>query len=242
MHMKRKEKKFGPDYLGPIAHRGLHNAGITENGLNAFKNAIDNGFSFELDIHITKDGQLVVCHDDDLKRTTGKEGVIEDLTLAEIKEGYRLLDGEEVPTFQEVLDLNKEQRLIVVELKVHQGNYKPLAKAAKKALKQIKDKKKIVIISFDPRALFMMRHTGFGTGLLICKEYYWVWKWRFLFDSIDIEECLLSKPEVRKYHKHHIINTWTVEDPEHMEENLALADAQTFQLIDPEVVKKTFGK
>jgi glycerophosphoryl diester phosphodiesterase len=148
--MKRKERKFSPEYMGAIAHRGLHNSEYTENGLKAFKNAIDNGFAFELDIHITKDGQLVVCHDDDLKRTTGKEGIIEELTLAEIKENYRLLDGGEVPTFQEVLDLNKEQRLIVVELKVHEGNYKPLAKAARKALKQIKDKKKIIL--FDGKA------------------------------------------------------------------------------------------
>ena len=123
--------------MGAVAHRGLHNSVYTENGLKAFQNAIENGFPFELDIHLTKDGQLVVCHDDDLKRTTGKEGIIEELTLAEIKENYRLLDGGEVPTFQEVLDLNQERRLIVVELKVHKGNYKPLAKAAKATLKQI---------------------------------------------------------------------------------------------------------
>lgn len=240
--MKRKERKFGQEYFGPIAHRGLHNASLTENGLKAFENAIKNDLPFELDIHITKDGQLLVCHDDDLKRTTGKEGIIEELTLAEIKEGYRLLDGEEVPTFQEVLDLNKEQKLIVVELKVHQNNYKPLAKAAKKALKQIKDKKKIVLISFDPRALFMTKSSGFPTGLLICKEYYWVWKWKWLFDSVDIEECLLKKPEVRKYHEKHVLNTWTVEDPAHMKENKALADAQTFQLIEPELVKEIMAK
>ena len=240
--MKRKERKFGPEYFGPIAHRGLHNASLTENGLKAFENAIKNDLPFELDIHVTKDNQLIVCHDDDLKRTTGKEGVIEELTLAEIKEGYRLLDGEEVPTFQEVLDLNKEQKLIVVELKVHQNNYKPLAKAAKKALKQIKDRNKIVVISFDPRALFLMKSSGFPTGLLICKEYYWVWKWKWLFDSVDIEECLLTKPEVRKYHKKHILNTWTVEDSEHMKENKALTDAQTFQLIEPELVKEIMAK
>ena len=87
-----------------------------------------------------------------------------------------------------------------------------------------------------------MKSSGFPTGLLICKEYYWVWKWKWLFDSVDIEECLLTKPEVRKYHKKHILNTWTVEDPEHMKENKALADAQTFQLIEPELVKEIMAK
>ena len=88
----------------------------------------------------------------------------------------------------------------------------------------------------------MMKSSGFPTGLLICKEYYWVWKWKWLFDSVDIEECLLTKSEVRKYHKKHILNTWTVEDPEHMKENKALADAQTFQLIEPELVKEIMSK
>lgn len=81
-------------------------------------------------------GAFIVCHDDDLVRTTGKKGVIEELTLKEIKEGYRLLDGEEVPTFKELLDLNHEQSPMVVELKVHKKNYKPLAKAAMKVLKK----------------------------------------------------------------------------------------------------------
>ena len=40
--MKRKERKFGSEYFGPIAHRGLHNASLTENGIKAFENAIKN--------------------------------------------------------------------------------------------------------------------------------------------------------------------------------------------------------
>ena len=79
-------------------------------------------------------------------------------------------------------------------------------------------------------------------AVVSCKKYYWVWKWKWLFDSVDIEECLLQKPEVREYHKRHILNTWTVEDPSHMKENKALADAQTFQLIGPELVKEIMAK
>ena len=71
-----------------IAHRGLHDEDNTENGLNAFKRAIENNLAFELDVHLTIDKKLVVCHDSDLKRVTNKDGIIEELTLEEIKSNY----------------------------------------------------------------------------------------------------------------------------------------------------------
>ena len=106
MNKRKAISKINPVFLNGIAHRGLHNKEFTENGMKAFQNAIDHEVAFEFDIHITKDGELVVCHDEDLKRTTGKEGIIEHLTLKEIKDNYRLLDGGEIPTLQEVFDLN----------------------------------------------------------------------------------------------------------------------------------------
>ena len=105
MTKKKCLSKINPVFLNGIAHRGLHNSEYTENGMKAFTNAINHGVAFEFDIHLTKDNELVVCHDEDLKRTTGKEGIIEDLTLKEIKDNYRLLDGGEVPTLKEVIDL-----------------------------------------------------------------------------------------------------------------------------------------
>lgn len=234
--MNKKFSAYLPEvYLG-IAHRGLHSKDFTENGLNAFKNAIDHHLAFELDIHLTKDGELIVCHDSELKRTTGKEGIIEDLTLKEIKENYRLLDGEEVPTFQEVLDLNKEQSVIVTELKSYKGNYRPLAKTAKKILKQIKNPKKIVMISFDPRALLLMGHR-YQRQLLICKDHDWTWKLRHFFDSVDIDQVMLERPSVQKYRKHgNIINVWTITSPEALKKVSTLADQITFQDFDYETV------
>ena len=131
--------KINPVILNGVAHRGLHNEKFTENGMKAFQNAIDHGVAFEFDIHLTKDNELVVCHDENLKRTTGKEGIIEDLTLKEIKDNYRLLDGGEIPTLQEVFDLNKERVPMVIELKVFRKNYKELAAKSAEMFKQIKD-------------------------------------------------------------------------------------------------------
>ena len=58
----------------PIAHRGLHdiNLGIPENSMYAFEVAISQKYIIELDVHLLKDGNVVVFHDDDTLRMTGK--------------------------------------------------------------------------------------------------------------------------------------------------------------------------
>ncbi|MDD7757768.1 MAG: glycerophosphodiester phosphodiesterase family protein, partial [Clostridiales bacterium] len=52
----------------PIAHRGLDNGSIPENSMAAFRNAIEKGYTIELDVQFTKDKELIVFHDDDLSR------------------------------------------------------------------------------------------------------------------------------------------------------------------------------
>lgn len=232
--MFSSKKKFSKEFYRGIAHRGLHDKESTENGLSAFRKAIDAGIAFELDIHLTKDGRLIVCHDGNLKRTTGKDGVIEELTYEEIKKNYRLLDGEEVPSFDEVLDLNNERSLIVTELKVDdkKTDYKELGKAAKKILKRIKNKKKIVLISFDPRALLYAGHR-FERSLLVCHDQDWTWKFHSFFESVDLEQNMVEEPRVKKYRKHGgVVNVWTIENENELAKVSSFVDTVTFQLFD----------
>lgn len=78
-----------------------------ENTLRSFVAAQQAGLDvIELDLHLSKDGALVVMHDTDVDRTTDGAGAIADKTLAEL----RALDagrGERVPVFEEVLDAVK---------------------------------------------------------------------------------------------------------------------------------------
>ncbi|MFA6829527.1 MAG: glycerophosphodiester phosphodiesterase family protein [Bacilli bacterium] len=245
MNKNKVIAKVNPLVLKGIAHRGLHNDEYTENGLKAFQNAIEHNLAFELDVHLTTDDRLIVCHDSSLLRTTGKEGIIEDLSVKEIKDNYRLLDGEEVPTFQEVLNLTEERVPIVVELKVFRKNYKPLAKRVIEELSQIKDKKNIIIISFDPRALVCMKKAGFIRQLLVTtdKEYAWIYHLRFLFESVDLDYRFLDQEKVRKYSKKHFVNIWTIETAEVMEKYFPFCDTMTFQHLDEkEVVGKLSEK
>lgn len=93
-----------------IAHRGAHrgqSGDVPENTLAAFQNAANLGADWlELDVQMSKDGHLVVIHDETVDRTTTGSGPVAGLTLAEI----RALDagnGEQIPTFEEVIDLAK---------------------------------------------------------------------------------------------------------------------------------------
>lgn len=133
------------------AHRGLHGKGIPENSMAAFRAALDKGYGIEFDLHLLKDGNLAVIHDSLLKRTTGKEGRVEDLTVEELK-NYRLEGTEEtIPTFRELLELYAGKAPLIVELKPVDGNHAALCEAA---CAMLEDYKGVYCMeSFDPRCV-----------------------------------------------------------------------------------------
>lgn len=103
--------------LCPYAHRGLHGDGVPENSMTAFRQALEAGYGIELDVQTTRDGVVVVFHDYNLSRMTGKDALLTDLTLAELK-ALRLGGTEEtIPTLEEVLMLIGGRVPILVELK-----------------------------------------------------------------------------------------------------------------------------
>lgn len=232
--------RIDPLFLNGIAHRGMHNENITENGMNAFKEAIKNEVAFEFDIHLSKDNELIVCHDENLKRTTGKEGIIEDLSLKEIKDNYHLLDGGEIPTLKEVLELCKYDYPIVIELKVYRKNYKELANKLKEEIKNYKDKKKIMIISFDPRSLWPLKKEGYIRSLLVTKTDQYTWIFKRTVESVDLDKRLLKINKYRRYYKNHFTNCWTIENELDINEVINYSDTCTYQYIDKEIVKNKY--
>ena len=106
-----------------VAHRG-DNAHYPENTLAAFASAIRQGAdAIELDVHLTRDGELVVHHDYTLGRTVPGEGTIGDHTLADLEArdagswfGPAFAE-ERMPTLGEVLDLGRGQVRFELELR-----------------------------------------------------------------------------------------------------------------------------
>ncbi len=136
-----------------IAHRGLHKLadGIPENSLAAFEAAVRKGYTIENDIHLTRDGEVVVFHDDTLKRMCGVEGDVEDMTLAQLKE-LRLGDtDQQIPTLKECLDLVDGRVALLIEFKCRSIKCEPLCVATDKILSQYEGK--YFVQSFYPPVL-----------------------------------------------------------------------------------------
>ena len=137
------------------AHRGLHGDGIPENSMAAFRAALDAGYGIELDIHLLKDGSLAVIHDSNLRRTTGCDGRIEDLTADDLT-NYRLEGTEEtIPTFRELLELYAGKAPLIIELKTVDNNYAAICEAACKAMEGYEGP--WCMESFDPRCIRWLR-------------------------------------------------------------------------------------
>jgi glycerophosphoryl diester phosphodiesterase len=115
-----------PEYRGhivPVGHRGAMEF-APENTLASFRKAIDLGAELvEMDVRQTKDGELVLCHDASVDRTTDGSGRIVDLTLKEIKQldagsSYsEEFKGERIPTFAEALEAIRGRAAADIDLK-----------------------------------------------------------------------------------------------------------------------------
>lgn len=100
-----------------IGHRGASSVS-PENTLKAFQKAIELKADYvEFDVQETRDGNLVVTHDEDIKRITGKDGLIKDMTLNELRK-LNFGEGEKIPTLQELVELTKNKISLNCEIKV----------------------------------------------------------------------------------------------------------------------------
>lgn len=155
-----------------IGHRGA-SAYEPENTIPAFELAEDlNADYVELDVHLTKDGELIVMHDDDVKRTTEAAGKIKDFTLAELKQltadekkGKKIAasgrneEAYEIPTLREVVEQLKGDLRFVIELKDTE-QYPGIEEELVRLMKEqeligidAEGYPEAVILSFDKKAL-----------------------------------------------------------------------------------------
>ena len=108
------------NYVFVIAHRGDWR-NFPENSLEAIESAIQMGVDIvELDVHRTADGELVVCHDKTIDRTTNGKGKINELTLdyirtRNLRAGHKIVTRFKMPTLEEALDVCKDRILINID-------------------------------------------------------------------------------------------------------------------------------
>lgn len=115
---------LSPQNVYVAAHRGW-SSHYPENTLLAFEKALELGVDqLEFDLHMTKDGELVLMHDHKLARTTGAEGIVSDYTLEELKKldagswKGEQFQGLQIPTFIEFMELVKDHPTITLDVEL----------------------------------------------------------------------------------------------------------------------------
>ncbi len=131
------------------AHRGLYekDQSVPENSLEAFLRAANAGYGVELDVQLSKDGQVVVFHDDTVDRMTDKKGRVDSFTLSELQ--AMPLKGTEhrIPLFTDVMAVLDGSSPTIVELKSTK-NYPELCRKTLAILRTLKGP--YCVESFDP--------------------------------------------------------------------------------------------
>ncbi|WP_279041701.1 glycerophosphodiester phosphodiesterase [Brevibacillus borstelensis] len=141
-----------------VAHRGASGY-APENTMAAFRKAVKMKADYiEIDVQVTKDGQMVVIHDNTVDRTTDGTGKVKDLTFEEIREldAGSYFDpefaGEQIPTFEEVLDEFRGKTGILIELKspeLYPGVEEMVADALRERNMDKPANNKIIVQSFN---------------------------------------------------------------------------------------------
>lgn len=137
------------------AHRGLFGGNVPENSMEAFRLAFDHGYGVELDLHLLKDGSIGIMHDSSMKRMTGQDRILEDLTLEELNQ-YHLNGTEQtIPEFSQVLQLCSGRYPLIIELKSYKGNGDKVAETACRMLEGYEGA--YCLESFDPKCVYWLK-------------------------------------------------------------------------------------
>lgn len=145
------------------AHRGA-SAYAPENTLEAFLLAAEQGADgVELDVQLTKDGEMVVVHDEEIDRVSDGSGFVKDYTLAELKtlnfnKTHPEYQDVKIPTLREVYEALKPTGMTInVELKTGIFWYKDLEKKVLELTKEMEMEDRVIYSSFNHYSIQQMK-------------------------------------------------------------------------------------
>ncbi|GCE17277.1 glycerophosphodiester phosphodiesterase [Dictyobacter kobayashii] len=169
-----------------VAHRGGASL-APENTLAAFRNALTMPVDMvELDVQLSRDGQVVVFHDATVERLTNGEGNLLDLDfsyLRSLNAAAHFPGGwpqeQQIPTLGEVLSLARNRMKVCIEIKFSErdgnfGRYPRIAEAVVREVRAAKMVERVMIISFDWVTLSRLRRLepGLLTGALVSEQVW----------------------------------------------------------------------
>jgi glycerophosphoryl diester phosphodiesterase len=209
-----------------IAHRGWSGR-APENTMAAFGAALEFKVDgLELDVHRCKDGELVICHDPMVDRTTNGKGFIKDLTWEELQ---RLDAGswfgscfqnERIPRLRSLFELVRQSDLLInIELKTDLFDYPGIEEQLVQLIKDFELADQCIVSSFNHYSLLRVIAAlpELGTGVLYEARLYQPWVYAKQLNAAALHPKYISvSPEMvaRTHESGLLVNAWTVNEPE----------------------------
>lgn len=240
-----------------ITHRGA-NRYAPQNTLPAFREAVAIGTDgFETDVHMTRDGEIILCHNYTIDETSTGKGAIADMTLEQLKRydygSYysKKFEGTEIPTLDEFLSFVETTDISVlnIEIKPPKQNETAIVKETIKIVKQHGLEEKLLISSFSPKLLVEAKKidSKIQTGFLYSPKspttptMFWravKYAQSLGCDALHPYYLFVTEKYVEEAHEAGImVNPWTVNLPEGIDKMLKLGVDNIITDL-PDVVEK----
>lgn len=217
-----------------FAHRGASGE-YPENTMLAFQKAAEMGCDgIETDVQLTKDGVLVICHDELLDRTTDGTGILAEKTYEELsklnaaaqwKDKYKNI---RIPTLDELLEFACDKNILLnIEIKNSVIDYKNIEKMIIHKLYDYKIEEKVIISSFNHYSIARCRaiDSSIKLGVLYCSKLYEPWNYakQIGADALHPLFYTLDNEDIKSIKKANLaINTYTVNEEKYMKQLIAL--------------------
>jgi glycerophosphoryl diester phosphodiesterase len=182
----------------PFAHRGLWDpaAGVQENTVEAFERAIAAGVGIELDVRLTRDGDVIVFHDETLERMTDGRGEVVRQGRDTLRELTIKGSSEKLKTLHDVMIHIKGRVPVLIEAKTTPGNHAPVCFAIRRALEGYRGAH--AVMSFDPELVgWYSRHVEKVVRGLVMTE-----KDRFALSRWNLRHRIVRQFAVRRANPH----------------------------------------
>lgn len=209
------------------AHRGYWISGCQENTLAAIQMAHAQGaHMFECDVQLSRDRIPVLCHDSDIKRISGIEAKVSELTARE------LLQKAHVPSLQQVLTDPYCPRLANIELKTSEVLDDPLERKVCEVVEKVQAQSRVLFSSFNPFSIFRLSLflPDVPRALLVTYEEHednssWLRELRlapfFSFHMLNLDHHNASEEEMQFWKKKNVpVALWTVNGSEKIKKYL----------------------
>lgn len=216
------KKVLYPSKIEVIAHRG-YSFKAPENSVSSVKYAIDAGVDIvEIDVQETKDGEIVLMHDKTLKRLTGINKSLNELTYKELialdigSSFSKDFSGEKIPKLEEIINISKGKVKLLIELKPYNNNWDSLSEKVVKLMEKynLEDSCLIHSLNYDSIKKVKSLNPNIKVGYIV----YAALGDLNSMDNVDfysLEQSIITDKIVRNLHlKNKKVYVWTLNEEE----------------------------